>query len=634
MRRTYAFTLALAVSSCFSAVIERQCERDVDCGSGWQCIASICVPGDSDGGSAGGHAGGSAGGSAGGNGAGGASGGTAGSSGGQGGGNALCNSVNCSTGCCSGNVCIPGSAQSSTNCGRAGNQCLSCATGATCKDGQCFGATCDSTNCAGGCCVSGVCLLPAFQSPLACGVGGGICQSCGTGNSCTNGSCISQTCNAQSCPFGCCAGNQCVGFTSQSSVVCGAGGQQCAPCPPGLSCNAGMCSMSACNASNCAGCCQGNLCIPLAGQNASACGRAGQVCSSCGAGGTCSMGTCSMTSCGPQTCSGCCQNGMCNRGSDSFACGAAGQSCTVCPPGAACLNGACQGCGPSTCPSGCCQFGFCQTGNLSNACGAGGSQCLGCAPGESCVGQKCTPVATARVGSACQVDSDCANIAMGAFCKHFTSSGNATYQGGYCTVRCGTGAGCPNGSSCGSAPTAGENDSICLANCGGPMACRMPGYACYSFSTGGFNACWIFPTPVVIDGGTPVTDAGVNGRSVGQACTVSTQCQPPNGAFCLPQNVGGVATGYLDGYCSRSCDSTQPCPAGTLCTTENLGGTSTTSCKALCFNPGGGQGICRTGYLCQPSPTGLTGWCGPRCTNQTIPCFGAGTCNTITGYCQ
>jgi hypothetical protein len=59
-----------------------------------------------------------------------------------------------------------------------------------------------------------------------------------------------------------------------------------------------------------------------------------------------------------------------------------------------------------------------------------------------------------------------------------------------------------------------------------------------------------------------------------------------------------------------------------------------TSCKSLCFNPAGGQGVCRAGYVCEPSPTGLTGWCGPRCSNQSFPCATGGTCNPATGYCQ
>jgi hypothetical protein len=302
-----------------------------------------------------------------------------------------------------------------------------------------------------------------------------------------------------------------------------------------------------------------------------------------------------------------------------------------CPAGTQCLNGSCQGCSPTTCPSGCCQFGFCQPGNLSGACGTGGGACASCPAGSSCQFQQCTPVGAARVGSPCTLDSDCANLGMAAVCKRFTSSGNAAYVGGYCTLRCGTGLTCPMGSSCASAPSVGENDSICLQNCAATSQCRNPGYACYSFPQGNFNACWIFPTPSLSDGGFP-QDAGT-ARAVGAPCTDNFQCQPPNGAFCLPQSISTINTGYVGGYCSRNCDAASPCPAGSVCITENLGGVVSTTCKPLCFTPGMGQGVCRNNYICQGSPTGVS-WCGPRCSNQSFPCPGGGMCNNATGYCQ
>src|SRR5207249_1052258 len=144
------------------------------------------------------------------------------------------------------------------------------------------------------------------------------------------------------------------------------------------------------------------------------------------------------------------------------------------------------------------------------ACGAGGQICQQCANGEMCQLQKCVPVVSSRVGDACFTDLDCAGIAPGAFCKQFTSTFNARYQGGYCTLRC-NGTTCPMGSSCATAAAFGESDVICLANCTTTTQCRMPGYACYAFGPNGPNACWIFPTPPLFDGGMPppMPDAGV-----------------------------------------------------------------------------------------------------------------------------
>lgn len=625
MRNSLAFAFLIALgASCFAPVLEKQCEKDLDCGSGWRCIAAQCEPGPKDGGTGGGGNGAGVGG--GGN----VGGGTAGS-GGFGGG--LCNPSSCSSGCCAGNVCIPPSGQNATNCGRSGAQCLSCAMGAQCSGGACVGSLCDSRTCPAGCCNNNICVQLSQQNQFQCGVGGGLCQTCGSTNTCTNGMCQTATvCNAQTCPNGCCSGNVCIPFANQNQTNCGAGGNACTACSGSNVCTAGVCQPSACNGGNCSGCCINGLCIPLGAQSNMSCGRGGAACSACPAGNTCNNGTCIASGCGPQTCMGCCINGMCSRGNDQFACGINGQACVTCPAGSTCLNGSCQGCGPATCPNGCCQFGFCQGGNISSACGTGGQACTSCPPGNTCSFQKCTPTSTATVGSPCTLDSECASIGMGAICKRFTSTGNAQYQGGYCTLRCGTGVTCPGGSSCASAPSAGENDSICLQNCGAAGQCRTPGYACYSFPTGGFNACWIFPTPTTTPDAGFRPDAGT-GRAIGSACTDNFQCQPPSNAFCIPQSVGGVNTGYISGYCSRNCDATNPCGAGSVCITENLGGVVSTTCKTLCFNPGGGQGICRTGYICQPSPAGA-GWCGPRCSNQSFPCPGGGTCNVATGYCQ
>ncbi len=644
MRKAVAIAfLGAAAASCLAPVLERQCERDADCGSGYRCIAATCMPGDDegDGGKAGGAAGasGGTGGSAGSKAGGGGTAG-AGGSGGAGGGAVLCSPANCLSGCCNftTNTCIPTANQSTTTCGFAGRQCLACPANDTCRDGTCVGpAACDFDTCPNGCCANGLCVPTSTQSVNSCGLGGGQCRSCGAGNVCNNGTCQSvPTCNAGSCPNGCCNGNTCVPFTMQSTGVCGTAGQACRACLANQTCVTGSCGSTLCNPGNCPnGCCQGNVCVQPQSQSAVNCGKGGAACVVCAAGQTCSSGACVAQGCGPQTCMGCCSLGSCTRGMDVFACGTGGQACVACPAGSSCVNGTCQGCSPTTCPNGCCQFGFCQPGNLGSACGAMGGQCQTCPAGTMCQMQRCVPVTPpVAVGSPCTTDPDCASLGMGAICKRFTSTFNAAYLGGYCTLRCGPGQACPTGSSCGGAPAVGENDNICLQNCSSANGCRMPGYACYSFGALGFNACWIFPTPTLGDAGTPPpVDAGV-GRAVGAACTADSQCQPPGNAFCLPPTFAGFNTGYLGGYCSRDCSATSACPAGSLCISESLGpGGTFMTCKTICSTPGLGQGTCRPNYVCQPNAAGA-GWCGPRCNNSSVPCPNGTMCNNSTGYCQ
>jgi len=626
--------LSAALASCFAPVLERQCERDVDCGSGYRCIAATCMSlGAGDGGRAGN---GGTGGSSGGGTSGGAS--SGGPGGGAAGGVTVCSPSNCPSGCCNflTNACIPLTAQTNASCGIGGRQCLSCAPNDFCKDGTCTGpAACDFDTCPNGCCQGNSCVPTTAQTSTTCGVGGGTCQSCAAGGGiCNNGTCQTvQMCNAGSCPNGCCQGNNCVPFSAQSPGTCGTAGQACRACGVNQTCITGSCATTICNPGNCPnGCCQGNVCVQLPNQSSTNCGRGGNACQQCAAGQACAGGQCVTQGCGPQTCMGCCVGGTCTRGFDNVACGTGGQQCVQCPAGFNCVNGTCLPCGPTTCPSGCCQQGFCQPGNLGGACGMGGSACLICPPGTMCQMQRCVPVAPpASVGSPCTVDPDCAGLGMGAICKRFTSSFNATYQGGYCTLRCGTGVGCPTGSSCASAPAQGESDAICLKSCMTVNDCRTPGYNCYQFAAN-VAGCWIFPTPPLVDAGTPPgPDAG---RPVGAACTNDNQCQPPPNAFCMPPTFAGLNTGYVGGYCSRTCGATASCPAGSVCITENFGpGGSFTSCKTVCSTPGMGQGSCRPSYICQANAAGAA-WCGPRCTNQSFQCPNGGMCNMTTGYCQ
>jgi hypothetical protein len=589
-------SLACAVASCFSPVIEKQCERDADCGAGWLCIAANCIPPQQSGGDDGGVGGGAAGGSAGGSGGGALGGGsvaggggvgggvTGGGAGGGGGGSMLCGGEVCD-GCCAtaANICVPLTSESAALCGRNGGVCSPCAMGSTCNNGQCTGGTCNAANCPNGCCSGNGCVPFNSQSSLACGTGGAACTACGPTNACENGACQPAVCNSMTCPDGCCQNNKCVKYADQSGNACGVAGLQCGPCPPGAGCSMGLCTTGGCSPSNCIGCCF---------------------------------------------------NGSCLRGTDTFACGVSGMACATCASSDLCLNGQCTGCGPQTC-MGCCSGGFCQPGNVDFACGIAGKTCQACAAGNTCSFGTCSPVThVAQVGDPCMSDFDCATLGPGAMCKLKTSTGNAPYQGGYCTLPCGGNLACPMNAVCESAPNRGETDSICLLRCGmGGTTCRTPGYACEAFPNGGVAlACWIFPLPGSLDGGVPFPDAGF-GLPVGSACNANN-CAPQS-QFCIPDSQMGFNTGYTGGYCSDQCSATQPCPAGTLCVSETFGPVMLSSCKSLCFNPGGGQGMCRSGYICQSAPSGgMIGWCGPRCNNQSFPCGSGGMCNAQTGYCN
>ena len=158
-------------------------------------------------------------------------------------------------------------------------------------------------------------------------------------------------------------------------------------------------------------------------------------------------------------------------------------------------------------------------------CGVGGVQCATCIAGESCANGLCAPMSNKRVGEACFGDSDCASLGAAAFCKLSTSSGNASYVGGYCTLRCQTAAGqCPSGSSCVNLePRYGETDRFCWDDCTASDPCRSPGYSCYQLTNG--NGCWLSPLP------TP--DSGPPAQRVGSSCVLDVDCTPlPMGTAC------------------------------------------------------------------------------------------------------
>ncbi|MEW5738229.1 MAG: hypothetical protein AB1938_04850 [Myxococcota bacterium] len=451
-------------AACWTPVVEVQCEKDQDCGSGWRCVERVCVPPGSGGGKGGGGStgGGSGGGKGGGGGAGGGSGGGffgggpgggigggvgggffgggpgggigggvgggffgggpgggigggvgggfvgGGPGGGSGGGGFVGGGPGGGGGSCPGcwdaaGQCQPGN--SPARCGVGGLACTICAVGETCSFGKCVPGACGPGTCSGCCLPSNTCVPPQNQSVVNCGNFGSACVSCPVGLLCVNGVCTSQ-CDAMTCPSGCCSNGQCLMPTSSA---CGTGGQQCRPCPPGTQCLNGQC-----------------------------------------------------VGCGPQTCMGCCQNGFCTAGTTNMACGVFGQQCFACGAGAVCQSGFCLpvfdggfGGGIGGGPGGGSGGGFGGGGGLMNV----------------------------EAGAPCTGDLQC-RPPQNQLC--IVPSPQTGYPGGYCTATCGPNQPCTTGI-CVTEDLFGVTLATCKAFCfgvgQGQDTCRQ-GYVCASGNTG------------------------------------------------------------------------------------------------------------------------------------------------------
>jgi hypothetical protein len=476
---------------------------------------------------------------------------------------------------------------------------------------SCSGSpNCTAANCAGCCTSAGKCA--AGTTAAQCGVEGSACQACSDVEGCYDGVC--RTANGGG-DTGLCGGDNGTGGGGGSTgsggggtVATGGGngntgggvGSTGGGTATGGSGQGGGGTLATCNSSNCAsGCCVGSSCISGASQNDNQCGTGGLGCQSCAAGNNCINGACmGSVQCGPANCGGCCSNN-------------------------ACVAIAQQGVG---------------------ACGVGGGACAPCIGGMTCTNGVCQTPAT--LGGPCTSDTQCSTLGSGAKCKKTTSSGNATYTQGYCTVPCTTGqmSGDPCGSGNGQCISGdnsalnyfGESDFICGSNCpvGGTQSTCRNGYVCYGDSTGGF--CWIDPLPA-FDGGGPAT-------KVGNSCASDSTCQnPPDPlwGFCVTATDStGSPSGFTNGYCTAECtwDNT-----GTFCGPNGAcfdfspdDGGVFFACLRLCNNPGGGRYSGRSGYSCftgSGADGGTIGYVYPSCDQAGSGCPPKFYCNTTSGYC-
>jgi hypothetical protein len=389
--------------------------------------------------------------------------------------------------------------------------------------------------------------------------------------------------------------------------------------------------------------------------------------------------------CGPNNCNGCCDTatGKCVAKPDNAlntTCGSAGNSCANCSTTNQVCNAATNTCGNvgggggagggagggtgggsggggggggSSC-TGCLLPGCtptatnncCAPGTTTNNCGSGGTACMTCPTGQLCTNQMCqTPQIMKKIGDACGSNADCASLGTGAICKTMTSTGNATYTGGYCTFPCTS----TNDPICGTAafciglnPRYGEEDTFCWDKCASGDPCRQPGYACYTVGSAG-SGCWLNPLPQ--------QDAGPPADKIGNTCTADGQCQnpPDNGGYCTirDESLGLVFPG---GYCSTSfCGSNEECSVdgGAMC----IGfGTGDSRCMKHCLQGGSstdaGQSDCRTGYLCLslteedggrttdgiclPPPAPAPTTVGQACTNTAACDLGVSLADCVT----
>lgn len=127
-----------------------------------------------------------------------------------------CNLENCKDGCCSAQgVCIV-APTSDRECGMGGLLCQDCTEKPNfrCIQSTCQ-STCNATTCSGCCTQGGICLAPASQTDTACGGGGTVCTTCGTGQRCERqasglpGRCCTTAGRTCTRSYDCCSGLTC-----------------------------------------------------------------------------------------------------------------------------------------------------------------------------------------------------------------------------------------------------------------------------------------------------------------------------------------------------------------------------------------------------------------------------------------
>lgn len=308
-----------------------------------------------------------------------------------------CSAATCN-GCCDNGQCQVGNLD--TACGLGGGACAACQTGESCQTGVCkTGGSCDNG------CLDGQQVCQPGNANDACGTSGAACTSCQSGTTCSGGKCET-ACNVTTCPNGCCAADgTCVDPVTDTQ--CGGAGAACQACTGTDKCESGVCADTTKDCTNCPGCCaNGTTCLP--GDTAAACGTAGAACSTCTTTEKCTAGACltNTGTCDAASCpSGCClpdKTCVPFAGQGTASCGKAGEACNVCKTGELCQQGTCVANQPcfSFCKQGCCTAsGQCIAfaGQDAKKCGTGGITCSACGTDLSCAQGTCVTDATWEV---------------------------------------------------------------------------------------------------------------------------------------------------------------------------------------------------------------------------------------------
>ncbi|MBB88505.1 MAG: hypothetical protein CMP06_14605 [Xanthomonadales bacterium] len=298
----------------------------------------------------------------------------------------------CETGICgsSGTCTVPASCDDGVRDEGESDQDCGGVCGATCP----IDAQCDNfQDCASLVCNedSGLCDAPTCDDGAPNGsetdvdCGGPDCAPCPLAGECDDDSdCMSGLCDpgARVCVAEHCGNGE--SDADETDVDCG--GESCAPCEGGESCDDGSdCQSTVCEAGTCteATCDDG---IANGDETDVDCG--GDECNLCDDGEGCDVGEdCDSGLCDPQhhVCeSETCTNGVLDDGETDIDCG--GDSCAPCNDGEACESG--SDCASNSCVSGTCNAPSCDDGEHNGTesdVDCGGDKCAPCDDGQSCV---------------------------------------------------------------------------------------------------------------------------------------------------------------------------------------------------------------------------------------------------------
>ncbi|MBS2021629.1 MAG: hypothetical protein JST92_04415, partial [Deltaproteobacteria bacterium] len=229
------------------------------------------------------------------------------------------------------------------------------------------------------------------------------------------------------------------------------------------------------------------------------------------------------------------------------------------------------------------------------ACHSTGDACESahdCQGDQICSNGVCTlhdGSAPAPLGHACGTSGDCA---QGLGC----TTDSYGFPAGMCTDACSTSADCATNATCADVRATAAHARLCVPTCKAPADCRS-GYTCCAALGGG-----CVPTGMCPDDGVAAS------ATLGQGCSVTSDCGAGETCFNSPDFPGG--------FCSRNCDEAgqKGCPTAARCVESPLGAMCMPTCTGTCRS-GTGNYTCaaRTGSadsVCGPS-TPIARTCAP-----------------------